>query len=690
MTDSFWGNYTQGLGAISGVGQQLTARQAGGQLAGGNTRGAASTLLQSGDLQNGLALEERAVEQDAAERTRQVQFTMQATQALRRAREAGRDVLAAYDSMAPAFQQMGTEPAQIAQMRQALETSHDQFLQSVEQIAGQQARELEIINYGSGRGGAAIDRATGEIVNEFAPERDPMNVGGVLLDPTSGDVILDTREPKYQTIANADGSTSVVAIDQPAPVRGGVSAGGGSTDPERILDGVIRREGGFVARDGRSGAPANFGINQRANPDVDVAKLTEDRARQIYRERYINPIVEVVGQVPALEAVIDFGVNAGVGRALDFWRRSGGDIDEFNRLRLAHYRSLPDYEQNGRSWERRVAETTPGRSGAEVPVRGGSRVVAQGTGGAAARLLTEEEKRAEGLPVGGVYERQADGSTRQVTAPTAGRGGAGGGQYDPQTRGSLQAARNAANAAAARAQQARRFMALNTQRGTGPAAGALGPVASVDPTYAEMLSIGAALIPGQREPGSGPMSDKDIDLYSRAVLSVNNPGPTNRALADVIIAQADRDAAYAAFLDEYAPRNGNLLGATEDWTAYVNANPLFEERGRNTTVRSDVQPWRDFMGYGERQRGGQSGGGATIGGGSGGRAESPVQGVPAQLWQSSSEGQRSYWQQNPPRGARGSATNPLRLNPADPTVSYGNVRAGQYYLDPNGVRRQRR
>ena len=53
--------------------------------------------------------------------------------------------------------------------------------------------------------------------------------------------------------------------------------------------------------------------------------------------------------------------------------------------------------------------------------------------------------------------------------------------------------------------------------------------------------------------------------------------------------------------------NGNLIGANEDWQAYVNANPLFAAGANGQTTRRParlIQSWRDFMGFGERQRGG--------------------------------------------------------------------------------------
>ena len=355
------GNYAQALSALGGMGD------IGGVI----------------QVQNAQAQQQtRQRERQEADLAQQVAFSRQATRALENALTQGGDPVATFDSMAPAFQALGATPEQFQTYRQALAANPQGFLQQIKSLTDNAERELDIQNLGNGYG-VAIDKRTGAVVNEYQAPQRPVNVGNVLIDPETGQVILDAREPKYQTIQNTDGSTSVVAIDQPAPIRG---TGGGSNDLAGIKQRLFAREGGYVARDGSSGAPANFGINQRANPDVDVANLTRERAEQIYDERYIKPILDAGVSGPALEAVIDFGVNAGPNRALDFWRRSGGDINRFNELRLNHYRSLPDYNRYGRSWERRVAETTPGT----VDTRGGTRVVAQGQN----RGLSPSEQRA--------------------------------------------------------------------------------------------------------------------------------------------------------------------------------------------------------------------------------------------------------------------------------------------------------
>jgi hypothetical protein len=210
--------------------------------------------------------------------------------------------------------------------------------------------------------------------------------------------------------------------------------------------------------------------------------------------------------------------------------------------------------------------------------------------------------------------------------------------FDATTRGALQAARNYVGSARSRIALAREFIGLNTRNPTGiGAAGPLGMAARLNPSYDRMDSIAASLIPKEREPGSGPMSDKDIVLYGRAQIGIGRPGPSNQAIAEAAIAQSERDIEYSAFLDEYAQRNGNIIGSTEDWQAYVNANPLLQE-GADGLIqlrpRSQVQSWRDFMGYGERQRGGSQ---SRAGG------NQPAPAAVGRATHQNAQGQGIYW-----------------------------------------------
>ncbi|MGE4334964.1 MAG: glycosyl hydrolase 108 family protein [Pigmentiphaga sp.] len=123
---------------------------------------------------------------------------------------------------------------------------------------------------------------------------------------------------------------------------GYLAARAGGSDANAIINDTIDRFEGttFVASDGASGAPAKFGINQRANPDVDVASLTRERAVQIYRERYWDAIG---GDTlpPAVAAVaFDTAVNMGAGTARALLAEAGGDPARMLELRRERYHRI--------------------------------------------------------------------------------------------------------------------------------------------------------------------------------------------------------------------------------------------------------------------------------------------------------------------------------------------------------------
>ena len=118
-----------------------------------------------------------------------------------------------------------------------------------------------------------------------------------------------------------------------------------------IINGVIRREGGYVDNPNDSGGPTKYGITQavlaryRGRPvsAEDVAALEVTEARAIYRERFV---VEP-GYVPVLalsqaigEEVIDTGVNAGPGRATQLLQEA---LNGLNR----NQRDYPDIAEDG-------------------------------------------------------------------------------------------------------------------------------------------------------------------------------------------------------------------------------------------------------------------------------------------------------------------------------------------------------
>jgi lysozyme family protein len=92
------------------------------------------------------------------------------------------------------------------------------------------------------------------------------------------------------------------------------------TDTE-IIDGLIKREGGYVNNPADHGGPTNFGITAktltawrgRSCDATDVKDMTEAEARAIYVDRYLKPFAEAPDDVRA--HLVDIAVNSGPERA---------------------------------------------------------------------------------------------------------------------------------------------------------------------------------------------------------------------------------------------------------------------------------------------------------------------------------------------------------------------------------------
>jgi hypothetical protein len=166
-------------------------------------------------------------------------------------------------------------------------------------------------------------------------------------------------------------------------------------------------EGGFVARDGKGGAPANFGINQAANPDVDVSRLTREDAKRLAYERYWKP--SGADQLPPglAEVHADTAFNMGLGAASQMLEQSGGDAQRYLQLREERYRALaqdPGHAPNLGGWlerNNRLAQYIGGGPGGQAP-SGAPRIVASNPKDAPPpapqfREASPEEVRARGL-----------------------------------------------------------------------------------------------------------------------------------------------------------------------------------------------------------------------------------------------------------------------------------------------------
>jgi hypothetical protein len=384
MSDAYWNSYNNALGAADKVRENALARQAGGMIASGDMTGGRNVLLRGGYLDEAGKIDTRI----ATDRKAKAEAASRFAQGLGRMMDDPRYASnpdAAYTAALPFAQKLGLDPQEAEADRQLFTRDPKGYASMLLEKAG---KELQFFQTDTGI--YVGDKGTGDVrraarlpgkpvvVGDYAYMPQDVDEGG---PPGAGPGIVPPNPDA--TRGPPAGAGQGITPNAPDSVFGKISdrdaiasiESRGSGDPRRpstggfnsVIDPLLKREGGFVARDGRSGAPANFGINQKYNPDVDVRNLTPDKAKELYRSRYWNAIDGDNLPPEAQAAVFDAAVNQGPQRATQWWQQSGGDLAKFNQLRLQHYRSRPDYAQNGRSWEARVAETS-----GQQPLQGGA------------------------------------------------------------------------------------------------------------------------------------------------------------------------------------------------------------------------------------------------------------------------------------------------------------------------------
>ena len=157
------------------------------------------------------------------------------------------------------------------------------------------------------------------------------------------------------------------------------------TDFNDIIEVVLHHEGGYVNDPKDPGGETNFGIAKRSHPDVDIANLTKDGAKEIYKRDYWdgNKVEELPEELRHI--YFDMCVNQGKGRAVKILQQAanakgadltvdGGlgpmtlrailksnlELDRVRAYRVKYYADLvtrkPDLEKFYFGWFRRALE----------------------------------------------------------------------------------------------------------------------------------------------------------------------------------------------------------------------------------------------------------------------------------------------------------------------------------------------
>ncbi len=147
-------------------------------------------------------------------------------------------------------------------------------------------------------------------------------------------------------------------INAPVNVNPPTNISGGQSNFGNSVNKVLSLEGGYVAKDGLSGAPANFGINQKANPDIDVKNLTVDQAKSIYKTRYWDTIGADNLPPKTAEIAFDASVNQGPEYAKQLIQKTGGDPARMLAQRAQDYQAIvkanPEQAKFLPSWMKRL------------------------------------------------------------------------------------------------------------------------------------------------------------------------------------------------------------------------------------------------------------------------------------------------------------------------------------------------
>jgi hypothetical protein len=145
---------------------------------------------------------------------------------------------------------------------------------------------------------------------------------------------------------------------------------------------------------------------------------------------------------------------------------------------------------------------------------------------------------------------------------------------------------------------ARRFVALNENMGTGVGTGwaPTNWIGQNRATREEMEALTSAMI-SQAHAMSGEggvFTEGDAARFERYMPSVNKTRKANSHITD-FSGQASRNAQdrtlfYESWLRD--PRNrGSLLGARSEWNRYINANPILDKDGNIRTDRPGFEEW---------------------------------------------------------------------------------------------------
>ena len=151
---------------------------------------------------------------------------------------------------------------------------------------------------------------------------------------------------------------------------------------DQCFEKLIAHEGGVSENPKDPGGLTNYGISQRAYPNLDIRSLTLAEVKQLYKRDYWDRAQcdQLPSQLSYL--VFDAAVNSGIGQSIRFLQRAVGVADDgvmgaitlsaikrldaeslcarFIGQRLDFMTRLSTFDVFGKGWSRRLADQLKG------------------------------------------------------------------------------------------------------------------------------------------------------------------------------------------------------------------------------------------------------------------------------------------------------------------------------------------
>ena len=149
-------------------------------------------------------------------------------------------------------------------------------------------------------------------------------------------------------------------------------------DFDTAIERVLSHEGGYVNNPADPGGETQWGISKRSYPAVNIKTLTREKAKEIYKRDFWDPVAAKVTDSALCFQVMDAAVNHGSDNATRFLQRAVGVADDghfgpasaaalakldphdvhllFMAERFEFWAKLRAFDTFGRGWVRRGAQ----------------------------------------------------------------------------------------------------------------------------------------------------------------------------------------------------------------------------------------------------------------------------------------------------------------------------------------------